>query len=244
MTTSTANQFVTLRRDENQARAIGQYALDMLSGRHPGPSDAVLAKTEQFHLDSVACGVSALACGANAPTVLRREALEYRRCRRAAGVPMFGSHGPRRAGEGRARLLVGRARVGLQRHELRLQPGPRRHRRRIRPQRLLSRRRRRRPARRLRRPPNARRDDAARRNPRPARRSLRAEESQDRPRRPRRDRFGRRLRRRTRRERRPDRIGDRPGASPTTFRSAQSAPGISFPIPKAPRPRSAPRSPC
>ncbi|MEX2093302.1 MAG: hypothetical protein WD971_11530, partial [Pirellulales bacterium] len=72
------NQCITLRADENQARGIGQYALDVLAGRHAGPSDTVLAKTEQFHLDSVACGVSALALGANAPTVLRREALEYR----------------------------------------------------------------------------------------------------------------------------------------------------------------------
>ena len=30
----------------------------MVQGRHPGPSDAVLGKVEQFHLDSVACGVS------------------------------------------------------------------------------------------------------------------------------------------------------------------------------------------
>lgn len=81
-------QCITLRADENQARGIGQYALDVLSGRHPGPSDAVLAHTDLFHLDSVACGVSALALGANAPTVLRREALEYRS---GAGVPMFGS---------------------------------------------------------------------------------------------------------------------------------------------------------
>ena len=91
MSHSSANQFVTLGRSDNQARAIGQYALDMLAGRHPGPSDAVLAKTEQFHLDSIACGVSALACGANAPTVLRREALEYQVAARAPGVPMFGS---------------------------------------------------------------------------------------------------------------------------------------------------------
>jgi 2-methylcitrate dehydratase len=83
------NQFITLPADEDQARGIGQYALDMLAGRHAGPSDAVLARTEQFHLDSVACGVSALAGGANAPTVLRREALEYRVA--ADGVPMFGS---------------------------------------------------------------------------------------------------------------------------------------------------------
>jgi 2-methylcitrate dehydratase len=86
-----ANQFVTLRRDDNQARGIATYALDMLAGRHPGPSDAALAKTEQFHLDSVACGVSALACGANAPTVLRSEALEHRAADGLPGVPMFGS---------------------------------------------------------------------------------------------------------------------------------------------------------
>jgi 2-methylcitrate dehydratase len=88
---SSANQFVTLARSDNQARGIGQYALDMLAGRHPGPSDSVLAKTEQFHLDSVACGVSALACGANAPTVLRREAFDYQVAPNAPGVPMFGS---------------------------------------------------------------------------------------------------------------------------------------------------------
>jgi 2-methylcitrate dehydratase len=60
----------------------------MLAGRHGGPSDAVLARVEQFHLDSVACGVSALAWGANAPAVLRQEALDYRM---PGGVPMFGS---------------------------------------------------------------------------------------------------------------------------------------------------------
>jgi 2-methylcitrate dehydratase len=85
------NDYVTLTRDSNQARGIAQYALEMIQGRHPGPSDAVLAKVEQFHLDSVACGVSAIAAGANAPTVLRREALEYRTNDMADGVPMFGS---------------------------------------------------------------------------------------------------------------------------------------------------------
>jgi 2-methylcitrate dehydratase len=51
----------------------------------------VLDKVEQFHLDSVACGVSALAAGANAPIVLRREAMEYAVGDKAGGVPMFGS---------------------------------------------------------------------------------------------------------------------------------------------------------
>jgi 2-methylcitrate dehydratase len=85
------NQFVTLARDSNQARGIAQYALDMVQERHPGPSDAVLERVEQFHLDSVACGVSALAAGANAPTVLRQEALEYKCALPQSGVPMFGS---------------------------------------------------------------------------------------------------------------------------------------------------------
>src|SRR5688572_1810456 len=91
MVSSPSNQFVTLPWDTNQARGIAQYALDMMSGRHPGPSDEVLKKVEQFHLDSVACGVSALGCRTNAPTVLRREALEYRTGDGVAGVPMFGS---------------------------------------------------------------------------------------------------------------------------------------------------------
>src|SRR5690242_13404462 len=89
--TGTTNQFVTLERNSNQARGIAQYALDMVQGRHPGPSDAVLARVEQFHLDSVACGVSAIAAKANAPTVLRNEALEYACTDEKAGVPMFGS---------------------------------------------------------------------------------------------------------------------------------------------------------
>jgi 2-methylcitrate dehydratase len=86
-----SDQFVTLSRESNQARGIAEYALDMVLGQHPGPSEAVLNKVEQFHLDSVACGVSALAAGANAPIVLRREALEYVVAAGAAGVPMFGS---------------------------------------------------------------------------------------------------------------------------------------------------------
>lgn len=81
---------VTLPAHENQARAIAQYALDMLGGQYAGPSDAVLDKVEQFHLDSVACGVSAIALGANAPHVLRREAFRYPAAD-GSGVPVFGS---------------------------------------------------------------------------------------------------------------------------------------------------------
>merc|ERR1719160_484117 len=39
--------------------------------------DLVWERIEQFHTDSVMCGVSALALKTNAPTILRTEALEY-----------------------------------------------------------------------------------------------------------------------------------------------------------------------
>ena len=91
MSHASSDQYVTLPRDTNQARGIAQYALDTIQGRHAGPSEAVLKKVEQFHLDSIACGVSALAGGANAPKVLRQEALDYRAGDMNDGVPMFGS---------------------------------------------------------------------------------------------------------------------------------------------------------
>ncbi|HEX5446399.1 MAG TPA: MmgE/PrpD family protein [Pirellulales bacterium] len=68
---------VLLKSDENQARGLAQYAVDFLSGRFAPPGQRALQMVERFHLDSVACGVSAIACAANAPTVLRREAADY-----------------------------------------------------------------------------------------------------------------------------------------------------------------------
>jgi 2-methylcitrate dehydratase len=83
---------ITLVRNSNQARGLGSYAIDFLSGKYPLPSEIVLARVEQFHLDSVACAVSAIALGANAPTVLRKEALQYRQSATAAkGATCFGS---------------------------------------------------------------------------------------------------------------------------------------------------------
>lgn len=82
------SEYLTLSRHENQARGIGQFAIDFLAGKWGEPSDAALAAVERFHLDSIACGVSALACGTNAPTLLRQEALEYAV---SGGVPLFGS---------------------------------------------------------------------------------------------------------------------------------------------------------
>ncbi|MBA4017527.1 MAG: hypothetical protein C0483_10180 [Pirellula sp.] len=86
------DQRLTLPRDTNQVRGLAQYAIDFLADRFPEPSDAAYGRVEQFHLDSIACGVSALACGTNAPNLLRREALSYlANDTERYGVPLFGS---------------------------------------------------------------------------------------------------------------------------------------------------------
>src|SRR3954467_1830976 len=54
------------------------------------PSPAVVERTAMFHTDAVICGVSALALGTNAPTVLRSEALEYQ-CGPAMRQSVLGS---------------------------------------------------------------------------------------------------------------------------------------------------------
>jgi len=82
------SQYVRLPRDSNQARGLGQYAIDFLAGRLGQPTPAVLAKVEQFHVDTVACAVAALATGSNAPRLLRAEALEHPDAR---GARCFGS---------------------------------------------------------------------------------------------------------------------------------------------------------
>ncbi len=84
------SESVTLPRDTNQARGIAQFALDFLGGKLGIPGAAVLRQVERFHRDSIACGVSALAARANAPTLLRREAMRYS-CPAGEGVPCFGS---------------------------------------------------------------------------------------------------------------------------------------------------------
>ena len=80
--------YVTLPADTNQARGIGQYAIDFLAGKLGQPDAAVLTRVEQFHTDSVACAVAALATGMNAPRILREEALTYTDPR---GATCFGS---------------------------------------------------------------------------------------------------------------------------------------------------------
>jgi len=76
---------VTLARDTNQAHGIGTFAVDFMA--NASPASSVLDRTAMFFTDSVLCGLSALALGANAPTVLRNEAIRYPR---EDGVPIFG----------------------------------------------------------------------------------------------------------------------------------------------------------
>lgn len=80
---------ITLPAESNQALGIAQYAKDFIGGKYGDKIDAsVWEKIEQFHTDSVMCGISALALKTNAPTVLRTEALEYAD---AKGATAFGS---------------------------------------------------------------------------------------------------------------------------------------------------------
>ncbi|MFN0133289.1 MAG: MmgE/PrpD family protein [Phycisphaerales bacterium] len=72
---------VVLPADSNQALGLGQFAVDFMhneQGRAGDPDPAVLERTNLFFVDSVLCGVSAIALGTNAPTILRNEALSYR----------------------------------------------------------------------------------------------------------------------------------------------------------------------
>ena len=69
---------VTLDADSNQALGIGHYAIDFCNDKY-GDSidDIVWTRIQQFHTDSVMCGLSALSMKTNAPNVLRNEALTY-----------------------------------------------------------------------------------------------------------------------------------------------------------------------
>jgi len=84
-----ASTAVTLPADSNQAQGIAQYAKDFIAGKYgDNIDDIVWERIEQFHTDSVMCGISALALKTNAPTVLRDEALSYPD---AKGGTVFGS---------------------------------------------------------------------------------------------------------------------------------------------------------
>ncbi len=75
----------------NQALGIAQYAIDFVEGKFAPPAAEVVARLEQFHADSVACGVAALALKLPAPVILRQEALEHPATSDAAGASCFAS---------------------------------------------------------------------------------------------------------------------------------------------------------
>ena len=77
-----------------QALGIAEYAIGFLSddpSKRGDPSPEVLERTNWFYTDANLCGISAIALGTNAPTVLRNEALSYPM---ATGVPVLGSKVP------------------------------------------------------------------------------------------------------------------------------------------------------
>ncbi len=82
-----------LPADSNQALGLAHYCRDFLD--QPGPiGPATLAVLERFHLDSVGCGVSAVYARANAPTVLRAEALGTQPAVGSRGGLCFGATSP------------------------------------------------------------------------------------------------------------------------------------------------------
>ncbi len=90
-----SDQFVHLPADSNQALGIAEYAIGFLSDdpeKAGAPDDAVLARTNRFMTDAAICGVSALALGTNAPTILREEAFEYEVIAGEEGCTCFGSN--------------------------------------------------------------------------------------------------------------------------------------------------------
>ena len=82
---------ITLSRSSNQARALGEFAIDFMAEKFPPPSASVFERLNLFHLDSVCCAASALALETNAPTVLRNEALSYPVKQKGTGSFCFGS---------------------------------------------------------------------------------------------------------------------------------------------------------
>ena len=73
------------------ALGIGEFACKFMRGEIGKPAESVYKRTEQFFVDAVLCGLSALALGTNAPTVLRNEALDYPAPDGKPGATVFGS---------------------------------------------------------------------------------------------------------------------------------------------------------
>ena len=83
---------ILLRWDTNQVVGLAEFAKNFMYGTIGKPSDEVYDRVDLFHTDSVLCGLSALACQTNAPTILQNEALvDYRVGIDEAGATVFGA---------------------------------------------------------------------------------------------------------------------------------------------------------
>lgn len=67
---------VTLPKNSNQARGLGEYAIEFMKMDHKKIDDEVFERVQLFHTDSVICGISAIAMRTNAPNILRDEAIK------------------------------------------------------------------------------------------------------------------------------------------------------------------------
>ena len=69
---------ITLAKNTNQARGLGEYAIEFMKADNKKINEEVYDRVRLFHTDSVICGISAIALKTNAPNILRDEALnEY-----------------------------------------------------------------------------------------------------------------------------------------------------------------------
>jgi len=75
----------------NQAQELARVSQAFLDGAFAPPDEEVLDRLEWFHRDALACGVSALALGTNAPQVLRDEAEDYPVSKAQHGASLLGS---------------------------------------------------------------------------------------------------------------------------------------------------------
>jgi 2-methylcitrate dehydratase len=79
-----------LKRNTNQAIGLAEYAKKFIFSSQTIDAP-VLERVKQFHTDSVVCGLSALALKTNAPTILRKEALDYYKIDSNSNIRQFKS---------------------------------------------------------------------------------------------------------------------------------------------------------
>lgn len=66
---------MTLPKNSNQARGLGEYAIEFLKTDPKKIDEEVFKRVQLFHTDSALCAISAIAQKTNAPNVLRDEAI-------------------------------------------------------------------------------------------------------------------------------------------------------------------------